>query len=232
MSFQKTFFIIILILFSFELYSQNIELDKLWVGSYRINRYEADERMHTDTTEHFESVLWFTENEINMVFFRNDCNKLTTYLDTIRLKYSIDGNSINLNNDTLKLQAVIDNNILKIKHEYAELTYLNPNIKYNQKIDIDLISNNLTNSVWEINFGSWSLYEEFLPNNKYKEVGHPFYDAWYLYKILDYYFIVTTNYNERPAIRLIEDITPNEIRILIFKNEMVERYSMIKSEEN
>jgi len=229
MSLKNTFFIIILILFSFKVNSQDIELDKLWVGSHRINHYEADNEMYSDTTEYLSVILWFTESEINIVYFKNDYSTPNSQIDTISYEYSIDGDSVVFYDNTMKFIGIIENDILKIKHDYGEVTFLTPNVKANNKIDIDLINNNLINGVWEINLDSLTVYEEFLPNNKYKILNHEFYEKWYIYKVFDYYFIVT-NYNDQLYLRLIEDISDKEVSILIFSNETIKRYTMIKTD--
>jgi len=231
MSLKNTFLIIVLILFSFEVYSQDIELDKLWVGSYRIFHYEPDNEMHSDTTEYLSAVLWFTESEVYIVKFRNDYTPPPSYIDTISYEYKNFGDIIIFYDDSIYFMGVIENNILKIGDGYWDATFLTPNVKVNSEIDIDLINSNLINGVWEINLDSLTIYEEFLPDNKYKILSHEFYAKWYLYKILDYYFIVT-NYNDQLYLRLIEDISDKEVSILIFSNETIKRYTMIKTEED
>ncbi|MEA3496165.1 MAG: hypothetical protein U9R42_09045 [Bacteroidota bacterium] len=227
--------ILIIVLKVFDTYCQNVENDKLWIGSYRINNYQADSVMHSDTTKFLSSVLWFSENKINIVSFVINYEKCSTLLDTMIFEYRIDGGNIigNIKNDTV-LTGVLDKNRLRINigeaNSNVNVTFLNPSTKKIKNIkDEKIISDFLINGRWETLIKGDTIYEEFLSDNKFKLSTWDRNQRWDIFKILDCYFLVTNDCFYKLHLRLIKNASSKEMNILVFRNEEIEKYTMRNS---
>ncbi len=229
---KRQILIFIIVLRVLNIYSQNIEFEKLWIGSFRINNYEADNKMHSDTSEFLSSVLWFSENNLNIITFAADYNECTTFLDTMIFEYKIDGKNIigNIKNDTL-LTGVIDKNKIRINigevNSNVNVTFLNPSIKNTKNIkDEKIISDFLMNGKWETLIKGDTIYEEFFSDNRFKLSTWERNQRWDIFKILDCFFLVTNDCFYKPHLRLIKNASSKEMNILVFRNEKIEKYTM------
>lgn len=227
---KKPILLILIIVFNvFDTYCQNVENDKLWIGSYRINNYQDDSMMNSDTTEFLSSVLWFSENKINIVSFVINYKKCSTQLDTMTFEYRIDGKNIigNIKNDTV-LTGVLDKNRLQINIDSnVNGIFLKPNTKKNKNIkNKKIISDFLTYGRWETLINRDTIYEEFLSNNKFKLSTWDRNQRWDIFKILNCYLLVTNDCFYKSHLRLIENVSSKEMNILVFRNEKIQEYIM------
>lgn len=230
---KKQLLILIIVLQFFDTFCQNIEYKKLWIGSNRIYNYEDEGKMHASTDEFLSSVLWFSENEINILFFVIEYKNCTIFFDTLKYEYKIAGNKIIGNNKESKFIGNIENNIFRFKigdkKSNAVLTYLFPGKNLNIiKADTLEIKEFLLNGKWETVIKGKIIYEEFLPDRKYKLSTWQNEQKWDIFKILDYTFLVTNDCFGSPFINLLKNINSDEIEFLVFTKEKINEYKMIK----
>ena len=157
--------ILVIVLQILDVYCQDIDNKIIWVGSSRIYNYEADGRMNADTNEFLSSVLWFSENEINIISFITDYDKHTTVSDTMTFEYSIEDGKIvgNIKNDTVVLDGIIDNIILRInigvKKTNIDLTFIKLEREiHTNKNDLNEIKRLLTSEKWKIHVSGVDFY--------------------------------------------------------------------------
>ena len=231
---KKQLLILIIVLQFFDTFCQNIEYKKLWIGSNRIYNYEDEGKMHAGKEGFLSSVLWFSENEINIIIFVIDYKNCTIFLDTLKYEYRIIGKKIvgNNNNDT-SLIGSIKKNILKIKigakRNNVELTYLLPGKNLDIiKADTLEIKKLLLNGKWKTVVKGENIYEEFLPNRRYKLSTWQNEQKWDIFKIFDYNFLITNDCFDRPFISLLKKINSHETEFLVFTKEKINEYKKVK----
>ena len=227
----RTAFILIFILYGLNIFCQNIETDRIWIGSKRINNYEADSTFHSDTTDFLSSVLIFEDKQIFLLTFISDYNGYITTIDTLKTNYTLENNKFFglINNDTLAGKIYKGKIYLKIGDKKASvvLTFLNPkNIFGNNKMNKQEIIDILISKKWNTKVNRNEISEEFLVDNKYKISTNDNTQRWDVYKISDFVFIVTNDFMFGPYIRLLTKISKDNIDFLIFKDENIEKYNM------
>lgn len=230
---KKQLLILLILLHFFDTFCQDIKYEKLWIGFNKISNYEVEEEIYSDTANYLSSVLWFSEKEINIIFFSADDNNCSLFLDTIKLEYQIVGDKIIGYDSKDTFLINLGNNFLSLKFESEKnkivLTYILPEDNIN-KMEPNTLEKSklLLIGKWEIVLMGDTVYEEFLQDGSYHLSSDSHALDWSIFKILDYYFFIVSDCLHKPLPYVIKSLNSVESEILLFQNGKVNEYKRTK----